>query len=138
MLFRCHRRRNATAGGGHGSRGLPGRLDAGSIQIVQSETTIEAVDRSEIDARVDGFGSMRRAEACVVPEGKCGSYGHRALLSLQLGCVPLRTKERFSYEFFHEAIDWSALSVRRAAESNSALPYLPAPLSTLPCPLGRT
>ena len=52
-----------------------------------------------------------RADACVVPEGKAGSYGHRALLAVLLGCVPLVTKERYSYEFFHEALNWTDLAL---------------------------
>jgi hypothetical protein len=39
---------------------------------------------------------------CVVPEGKIGSYGHRSLMALRRGCVPLLTKERYSFNFFHE------------------------------------
>ena len=52
-----------------------------------------------------------RADTCVVPEGKAGSYGHRALLAVLLGCVPLITKERYSYEFFHEALNWTSAAL---------------------------
>ena len=46
-----------------------------------------------------------------MPEGKIGSYGHRMSAALQLGCVPIFTKELYSYPFFHHAINWSAFSL---------------------------
>ena len=54
---------------------------------------------------------LRNASLCAVPEGKIGSYGHRALVALLLGCVPLITKEAYSYEFFHEVINWSTIAL---------------------------
>jgi hypothetical protein len=43
-----------------------------------------------------------------------------------LGCVPIFTKERFSAPFFHEAINWSAISLHVPP---SELPALPAILA---------
>ena len=51
-----------------------------------------------MEEKVDYMEHALRASMCVVPEGKAGSYGHRALMAVQLGCIPLITKERFSYE----------------------------------------
>ena len=51
---------------------------------------------------MDAFALTRQASACIVPEGKIGSYGHRTTPALFLGCVPVLTKELFSFNFFHE------------------------------------
>ncbi|KAL1496641.1 hypothetical protein AB1Y20_014244 [Prymnesium parvum] len=81
------------------------------VHLRQTETALEAVQPSEVEPPVDSVGFAARAEMCVVPEGKAGSYGHRALAAVQLGCVPLFTKERFSFDFFHEAINWTEAAV---------------------------
>ena len=65
-----------------------------------------------------------QASLCAVPEGKIGSYGHRATNALLLGCVPLVTKELFSYSIFHEAIDWSSISLHVPPAQMPALPAL--------------
>ena len=68
----------------------------------QTETVTVSVSPWEIERPVDPYPLTRHASLCAVPEGKIGSYGHRATNSLMLGCVPLITKERFSYEILHE------------------------------------
>ena len=42
---------------------------------------------------------------------KIGSYGHRSIIALMLGCVPVLSKE-LSANFFDEVIDWDAISLR--------------------------
>jgi len=81
------------------------------FQIVQTETVTVSVSPWEIERPVDPYPLTRHASLCAVPEGKIGSYGHRATNSLMLGCVPLITKERFSYEILHEVIDWKSISI---------------------------
>mgnify|MGYP003317039739 CR=1 FL=1 len=41
-----------------------------------------------------------------------------------LGCVPLFTKERFSFPVFHEEIDWAALSLHVPPAELPRLPQL--------------
>jgi len=116
VLYRCHKH----------ARAAEQRL-----HVRQTETTLEAVHPSEVEPPVDYIAHARRAEMCVVPEGKAGSYGHRALLSVLLGCVPLVTKEAYSYEFFHETLNWTAAALFvPPAEMPSLLARLPTP-STL-------
>jgi len=70
-----------------------------------------SVNPWEIEPPLDPYAVSRQASLCAVPEGKIGSYGHRSTNALMLGCVPLITKERSSYPLFHEAINWSAISL---------------------------
>jgi hypothetical protein len=60
--------------------------------IRQTETVTVSVNPWEIEKPVDPFPYTRHASVCAVPEGKIGSYGHRAINSIMLGCVPLITK----------------------------------------------
>lgn len=79
--------------------------------IRQTETVTVSVNPWEIESPVDPYPYTRHASVCAVPEGKIGSYGHRATNALMLGCVPLVTKELYSYPILHEAIDWSSISL---------------------------
>jgi len=79
--------------------------------IRQTERVTVSVSPWEIEPPVDPYPYTRQASTCVVPEGKIGSYGHRATNSLMLGCVPLMTKELSSYGLLHEVINWSTISL---------------------------
>lgn len=79
--------------------------------IRQTETVTVSVNPWEIEAPVDPYPYERHASLCAVPEGKIGSYGHRATNALMLGCVPLVTKELFSFPILHERINWSSISL---------------------------
>ena len=57
--------------------------------IRQTESVLISVNAWEVEKPVDSFKYTRDAEFCVVPEGKIGSYGHRSIIALMLGCVPL-------------------------------------------------
>ena len=46
----------------------------------------------QVERPIDANELTRHASVCAVPEGKIGSYGHRALMAIMLGCVPLITK----------------------------------------------
>ena len=61
-----------------------------------------SVNPWEVEQPVDPMPHLRHSSFCVVPEGKIGSYGHRSLMALMMGCVPLLTKELYSFNFFHE------------------------------------
>ena len=81
------------------------------FEIRQTETVTISVNPWEIEEPLDPYPASRQASLCAVPEGKIGSYGHRSTNALMLGCVPLITKERFSYPLFHEALNWSRFSL---------------------------
>lgn len=87
------------------------RSSANDFEIRQTETVTISVNRWEIEQPLDVYKYTRHASMCAVPEGKIGSYGHRSINSLMLGCVPLLTKERYSYNFFHEVINWSRIAL---------------------------
>ena len=110
VLYLCHKNASARAG-----------LDA---SITQTETQPESVRPWEVEGRRDLHALARHASYCVVPEGKIGGYGHRAIAALMLGCVPLVTKERFSADLLEEAIDWSALALRVPPVDMHRLPAL--------------
>ena len=93
-------------------------------QIVQTETQPESVHRWEVEERIDLISAARQATYCLVPEGKAGGYGHRAIAYLMLGCVPIFSKERFSSAFFHEAINWSAISLHVPPSDMPRLPQI--------------
>ena len=40
---------------------------------------------TQVERPIDYVRSARDAEYCVVPEGKSGGYGHRAIGSIMLG-----------------------------------------------------
>ena len=73
------------------------------FSITQTENVLVSVNQWEVEPPVDAFALTRQASTCVVPEGKIGSYGHRAVPALLLGCVPVLTKERHSHGHFDEA-----------------------------------
>ena len=79
--------------------------------IRQTETVTVSVSPWEIEQPVDPYPAMRHSSLCAVPEGKIGSYGHRSTNALMLGCVPIFTKELYSYPMFHEVIDWRKISL---------------------------
>lgn len=79
--------------------------------IVQTETQPESVHSWEIEPKIDLMRRARNASFCIVPEGKAGGYGHRAIALLMLGCIPIYSKERFSHALFDEAINWSTISL---------------------------
>lgn len=79
--------------------------------VRQTESVTVSVSPWEVERPVDPMPLLRHASMCVVPEGKIGSYGHRSLMALMMGCVPLLTKERYSFNFFHEVLEWRNLSV---------------------------
>jgi hypothetical protein len=72
--------------------------------VRQTESVTISVNPWEIEQPVDPMPHLRHASFCVVPEGKIGSYGHRSLMALMMGCVPLLTKELYSFNFFHEVL----------------------------------
>lgn len=86
VLYACHKNASANQ----------------RIFIRQTESVTVSVSPWEIETPIDPMDFLRHASFCVVPEGKIGSYGHRSLIALMMGCVPLITKERFSFNFFHE------------------------------------
>ena len=90
--------------------------------IVQSETNLQSVRSWEVEDRIDVLASARHAQYCLVPEGKAGGYGHRAIAYLLLGCVPVFTTERFSHALLDDAINWSAISLHVPP---SDVPHLP-------------
>ena len=92
--------------------------------IVQTETQPESVRRWEVESRIDLTERARQASFCVVPDGKAGGYGHRAIQLLMLGCVPLYSKERFSRPLFEEAIDWSTISLHVPPVDMPRLPQI--------------
>ena len=94
VLYLCHK--NSSSSG---------------ISITQTETQPESVRPWEIERPRDLVSAGRHASFCVVPEGKIGGYGHRAIGALLLGCVPLVTKEAFSANILEEAIDWAAIAL---------------------------
>lgn len=97
VLYLCHK--NAS------------RLRQRDYLVVQTETQPESVYPWQVEPRIDLHARARQAAYCVVPEGKAGGYGHRAIQLLMLGCVPLYSKERFSHHLFDEVINWSAISL---------------------------
>ena len=109
VLYLCHK--NASL------RGL-------DYSIVQSETQPESVHAWEVERRIDLIGTARHASFCVVPEGKAGGYGHRAIAYLMLGCVPVFSKERFSVPFFEQAINWSTISLHVPPADMPRLPQI--------------
>jgi len=111
ILYLCHK--NAS------SRAL-------SISITQTETQPESVRPWEVERHRDLHAAAREANFCIVPEGKIGGYGHRAIAALMLGCVPIVSKERFSSDLLAEAIDWSRLAVHVPPDT---MPRLGAVLS---------
>ena len=86
VLYACHKNASANR----------------RIFIRQTESVTVSVNPWEIETPIDPMDFLRHASFCIVPEGKIGSYGHRSLIALMMGCVPLITKERFSFNFFHE------------------------------------
>ena len=94
------------------------------FQIVQTEHVDVSVYPWEVERGVDANAVSRQASVCVVPEGKSGGYGHRATTAAMLGCVPLFTKERFSFPVFHEEIDWKSLSLHVPPAELPRLPQL--------------
>lgn len=82
------------------------------IPLVPPLAQPESVRSWEVERRRDLIETAKDASYCVVPEGKIGGYGHRAIGALLLGCVPLITKERFSADLLEEAVNWSSVSVR--------------------------
>lgn len=84
---------------------------ANDFEIRQTETVTVSVNPWEIETPLDPYPASRSASYCAVPEGKIGSYGHRSTNSLMLGCVPLVTKELYSYPLFHEVVNWSTISL---------------------------
>ncbi|KAL1526918.1 hypothetical protein AB1Y20_015609 [Prymnesium parvum] len=90
--------------------------------IRQTESVLISVNSWEVEKPVDPVRYTRQASFCIVPEGKIGSYGHRMIAAVQLGCVPIFTKERYSYPFFHHAINWSMISVHVPPDQ---MPHLP-------------
>uniref|UniRef100_A0A7S4B586 Exostosin GT47 domain-containing protein n=1 Tax=Chrysotila carterae TaxID=13221 RepID=A0A7S4B586_CHRCT len=80
---------------------------------------------SQVETPVDSFEYTRRASLCMVPEGKIGSYGHRTIMAIMQGCVPVVTKELHSHQFFDEVINWSKLQLRVPP---SEVPHLPSRL----------
>ena len=107
------------------SRRSHGHLD---YLLVQTEVQPESVHPWQIEQRIDLLEIARHATYCLVPEGKAGGYGHRAIAYLMLGCVPIFTKERFSYAFFDSALNWSAISVHVPP---AEIPKLPTILSRI-------
>jgi len=95
VLYACHKNASANR----------------RIFIRQTESVTVSVNPWEIETPIDPMDFLRHASFCIVPEGKIGSYGHRSLIALMMGCVPLITKERFSFNFFHEVIDWARLAL---------------------------
>ena len=91
--------------------------------ITQTETQPESVRPWEVERGVDLLGRSRHADFCVVPDGKIGGYGHRAIAAIMLGCVPVLSKELYSHELLDEAIDWAAISLRVPP---AQMPRLPA------------
>ena len=94
--------------------------------IRQTESVLISVNAWEVEKPVDSFKYTRDAEFCVVPEGKIGSYGHRSIIALMLGCVPVLSKELYSANFFDEVIDWDAISLRVPP---AQMPQLPSRLA---------
>ena len=109
VLYLCHK----NASHAHGRDYL----------IVQTETQPESVQPWQVEKRIDLVSAARQASYCLVPEGKAGGYGHRAIAYLMLGCVPILTKERFSDDLFGEAINWSAISLHVPP---AEMPHLPS------------
>ena len=60
--------------------------------LVQTEREPESVHAWEGEHRIDLLSLARQADYCLVPEGKAGGYGHRAIAYIMLGCVPIFTK----------------------------------------------
>jgi len=90
------------------------RTASHNFEIVQTENVLISVHPWEVEKPVDALRRTRDASLCAVPEGKIGSYGHRAIIALLLGCVPLFTKESYSHHFFDEpgsALEWSNMSL---------------------------
>ncbi|KAL3917847.1 MAG: hypothetical protein SGPRY_006242 [Prymnesium sp.] len=61
--------------------------------IRQTESVLISVNSWEVEKPVNPLPYTRQASFCIVPEGKIGSYGHRMSTALQLGCIPVFTKE---------------------------------------------
>jgi len=99
------------------------------FSITQTEVVLISVNPWEVEKPIDSFALTRQASACVVPEGKIGSYGHRSTPALLLGCVPVLTKEMYSFNFFHEVINWSSLALHAPPVS---VPRLPSILASAP------
>ena len=90
----------------------------------QTETVTISVNPWEIEKPLDPYPVTRQSSLCVVPEGKIGSYGHRSTISLMLGCVPLTTKELYSYPLFHEVVNWSSISLHVPPAQMPRLPEI--------------
>ena len=110
VLYLCHK--NAS------------RLRRQDYLIVQTETQPESVRPWEVEQRIDLTERARQASLCVVPDGKAGGYGHRAIQLLMLGCVPLYSKERFSRPLFEEAVNWSSISLHVPPVDMPRLPQI--------------
>jgi len=95
LLYLCHKNRSKEQ----------------HFMVRQTESVTISVNPWEVETPVDPMPHLRHASFCVVPEGKIGSYGHRSLMALMMGCVPLLTKELYSFNFFHEVLEWRNLSV---------------------------
>ena len=87
------------------------RSNENGFMIVQTERSVVAVHPWQIEQPVASENLERQASMCGVPEGKIGSYGHRALRAIMLGCVPVITKELVSHNFFDEVINWTSISL---------------------------
>ena len=72
MLYSCHK--NASK--------------ADDLYLRQTESVTVSVSPWEIERPVDPMEFLRHSSYCVVPEGKIGSYGHRSLVALMMGCAP--------------------------------------------------
>jgi hypothetical protein len=92
--------------------------------VRQTETVLASVHPWEVEAPVDGMAYERNASLCAVPEGKLGSYGHRSIVAMMLGCVPLITKESYSHNFFDEVINWSRLALHVPPRAMHRLPEI--------------
>ena len=100
------------------------RLRGRDYLVVQSETQPESVRAWEVDARINLERAARDASFCIVPEGKAGGYGHRAISYIMLGCVPIYSKERFSRDIFDEAIDWTKVALHVPPSEMPRLPQI--------------
>jgi len=105
------------------------------FSITQTENVLVSVNQWEVEPPVDAFALTRQASTCVVPEGKIGSYGHRAVPALLLGCVPVLTKERHSHGHFDEVLPWSRIALHVPP---SEVPRLPQLLDEAPIEAMRT
>jgi hypothetical protein len=110
VLYLCHK--NASR-----ERGL-------DYLIVQTETQPESVYPWQVESHIDLHARARHASYCVVPEGKAGGYGHRAISYIMLGCVPIFSKELLSADLFGEVINWSALALHVPPAAMPRLPWI--------------